>query len=163
MKQNENNIIILELIPCMRMFIIENWPMLIFYGVIVYLLSVDDMTVKLAAAGAVVLFSSMLLYRFIYLSRMKWIVTRLQIRSEHGVFTRDIQYLELYRVVDYSEKQSFLQMLTGIKDVIVYSGDRTTPALRIMGIPASMEVIPILKQLVEEQKKIHNIYEITNR
>lgn len=162
MTDNENNTVI-ELCPCMRMFLIENLPMLAVYVVALCLLGDGNRDVRLIAAGTVILVSAMLLYRFAYLTRMRWVVTRLQIRSEHGVFTRDIQYLELYRVVDYSEKQSFLQMLTGIKDVIVYSGDRTTPSLRIIGIPASASVIPVLKQLVEEQKRKHNIYEITNR
>ena len=56
-----------------------------------------------------------------------------------------------------------MQMVLGLKDVIVFSGDRTTPAERIYGLPASLDIITPLKELVEQQKKEYHVYEITNR
>jgi hypothetical protein len=56
-----------------------------------------------------------------------------------------------------------MQMVFGLKDVIVYSNDRTTPAQRIYGVPGAMVIIPLLKELVEQQKKEYHVYEIANR
>ena len=41
----------------------------------------------------------------------KWIITREQIKIYQGVLSKRINYIELYRVYDYEEKQSFIQSL----------------------------------------------------
>lgn len=163
MKNTNNHKIIMELMPSLRMFWIENSGLFVIYLIMILLSGYENKDVAVCSMILAFFITIVILYKFWYLSRMKWTVTEKQLIRECGVFTRDVQYIELYRVVDYCEKQSFMQMAMGLKDVIVFSGDRTTPAERIYGIPAALDIIVELKELVEQQKKEYHVYEITNR
>lgn len=92
-----------------------------------------------------------------------WRITDERIETERGVFVRKRGYIELYRVVDYEESQSFVQLLFRNKNVKIFSGDRTNPALEIYGIDNSANVIDYIRPRVETQKKRHGVYEVTNR
>lgn len=163
MNINSNQQIFIELTPSLRMFWIENSGLMAVYLMMLLLSGYENHNVALCSMVIAFVITVIILYKFWYLSKLKWIVTDKQLIRECGVFTRDIQYIELYRVVDYCEKQSFMQMALGLKDIIVFSGDRTTPAERIIGVPASLDIIAQLKELVEQQKKEYHVYEITNR
>lgn len=71
--------------------------------------------------------------------------------------------MELYRVVDFREHRSFLQQLTGLKTVSVYSGDRMTPKLDIRGVEYRTNLVDHIRERVETNKQRKGIYEITNR
>ena len=86
-----------------------------------------------------------------------------QLIFEYGIFQRKVHYMELYRIVDFYEHQSFMQQLLSLKSVTVFSMDRQTPRLEMQGIRASMEIISIIRQGVESNKKRRGVYEITNR
>lgn len=159
----KNNEVKLQLKPTWSMYFIDTLFLWIVTGVLIVLAGADERAVAQGSMCMAAFIVLVLLYRAWYMTSVKWTVTDKQIRSEHGVFMRDVNYIELYRVVDYAEKQSFLQLIFGVKDVIIYSGDRTDPALRIYGIPNGMPVIPVIKPLVEQQKKENYVYEITNR
>ena len=72
-------------------------------------------------------------------------------------------YMELYRVVDYQQHQTLLQQLMGLKTVIVYSGDRNTNVLVLVGIPKRRDIVAEIRNRVERNKKGKGVYEITNR
>ena len=114
-------------------------------------------------SGASVLCSLYLLYRFIYLRRTEYLISSEQIIYRHGVFSRSCDYMELYRVVDFREHRSFLQQLTGLKTVSVYSGDRMTPKLDIYGVEYRTNLVGHIRERVETNKQRKGIYEITNR
>lgn len=102
-------------------------------------------------------------YRFIYLKRMVYRITAEQLIYEHGVFTRSSEYIELYRVVDFGERSSLLQQLAGLKTVSVHSGDRSAPKLDIIGMDAGEQLVSVIRNRVEYNKRRKGIYEITNR
>ena len=77
--------------------------------------------------SSALLFSLCLLYRFIYLRSIRYHIGSEQLICEHGVFQRSVNYMELYRVVDFAEHQTLMQQLCGLKSVTVLSMDRTTP------------------------------------
>ena len=93
----------------------------------------------------------------------KWTVTEKNIKLEHGIFFRQAEFLEVYRIVDFKEQQSFLQMVFGIKTVIIFSEDKTTPRLPVFGIGKRYDLIGVLAPIVKEQRKENRIYEIANR
>ena len=104
-----------------------------------------------------------LLYQLLYLMMIRYIITDEVIIYEHGVFMRQKEYIELYRVIDFRESVSFMQNLLDLKTVTVYSGDRTTPKLRIHGIYIGLQLVPHMRQRVEYNRRRKGIYEITNR
>ena len=101
-------------------------------------------------------------YRLIYLRQMVYTITGEQLVYEHGVFSRSRDYIELYRVVDFDEKRSFLQLLLGLKTIVVHSGDRTMPKLRMVGIREAADVVGCLRERVSYNRKRMNIHEFAN-
>lgn len=118
--------------------------------------------------GNVLLWASLsvaacLVYRFLYLRSMKFVITDEQFIYEHGVFRRTRDFLELYRIVDFREESSFSQQIFGLKTIQIYSGDRSTPRLDMVGMDASENLIPFIRERVGASRKRNGIYEITNR
>ena len=70
--------------------------------------------------------------------------------------------MELYRIVDFREHQSLLQQLFGLKTVSILSMDRSTPRLDIIGVRSCNDIVPLIRERVEYNKKRKGIYELTN-
>jgi uncharacterized membrane protein YdbT with pleckstrin-like domain len=104
-----------------------------------------------------------MLYGCLYLSKLQFIISPEQLIIQHGVFHRTSDYVELYRVVDFSENRDILEQLFGLKTVSIYSGDRTNPKLDIYGVMEKVDVVGIVRERVEYNKLRRGVYEITNR
>jgi len=70
--------------------------------------------------------------------------------------------MELYRIVDFQEHQSLLQQICGLKTVRILSMDRNTPSLDLIGIRRRNDIVAIIRERVEINKRKKGIYEITN-
>ena len=152
----------ISLRPKTTQFFIDELPLLfvaitgLVYG------GMDDAPLGSIATLFAVLLSLILIYRLIYLKRIRYHVGSEQLTAEHGVFQRSIGYIELYRVVDFHEQQSLLQQIFGLKTVTVLSMDRTTPKLELTGLPKRINIVDIIRDRVEFNKQRKGIYEITN-
>ena len=153
----------LRLRPRTVQFSIDNWPLLTLDLCGYACAGMDGMPFMGLLLWLSVAVSLVLAYRFVYLKRMVYRITGEQLIYEHGVITRSSDYVELYRVVDFAERSSLLQQLCGLKTVSVYSGDRTTPRLDIIGMGINENLVPTIRGRVELKKKKKGIYEITNR
>lgn len=114
------------------------------------------------AVWVAVSLSLVLLYRLIYLRRTRYYIGSEQIISKHGVLSRKTDYMEQYRIVDFVEHQSFMQQLCGLKTVRIFSTDRNTPQLDLVGIRRNLDVVRLIRERVEYNKLKKGIYEITN-
>lgn len=114
------------------------------------------------AVSVAVLLSLVLLYRFIYLRRTRYYIGSEQIISKHGVLSRKTDYMEQYRIVDFVEHQSLMQQLCGLKTVRIFSMDRNTPRLDLVGIRRNLDIVTLIRERVEYNKRKKGIYEITN-
>ena len=132
----------IQLRPRTVQFFIDNWPLLTLDLCGYTCAGMDGMPFMGLLLWLSVAVSLVLAYRFIYLKRMVY---------------------ELYRVVDFGERSNLLQQLCGLKTVSVYSGDRTTPRLDIIGVGINEKLVPIIRERVEQNKRRKGIYEITNR
>ncbi len=104
-----------------------------------------------------------LLYRFIYLRNIRYHIGSEQIICEHGIFQRSVNYMELYRVVDFAEHQTLMQQICGLKSVTIFSMDRSTPRLELTGMANKRDIVSHIRQRVEINKRRKGVYEITNR
>ena len=104
-----------------------------------------------------------LVYMLLYMKMMRFTITDEVLVYEHGVLSRQREYIELYRVIDFKESISFFQNLLGLKTVTIYSGDRSTPILPVPGIPLEYPLVRTIRQRVEYNKRRKGIYELTNR
>ena len=105
----------------------------------------------------------MLVYRYAYMRRIRYIIGDEQLICEHGIFHRTINYMELYRIVDFYEHQNFMQQLFSLKSVTIFSMDRQTPRLELQGLANSKDVVSVIREGVEFNKERRKIYEVTNR
>ena len=93
---------------------------------------------------------------------MEYTITEQQLIYEHGVFTRSRDFVELYRIVDYDERSTFMQQLMGLKTISIYSGDRSTPKLDIIGMKEKSDLVDILRERVSYNRSRMNIHEFAN-
>lgn len=90
-------------------------------------------------------------------------VTDQQIICKSGVILRKVTYMELYRVIDYEEYQEPNQIITGVRNIRICSGDKFHPDIVIKHVYRSEGIIPEIRRRVEKIKAYHGIYEIPNR
>lgn len=161
MAKEDSQIIILR--PSIRQYAIDQLPL---FGVLVSLLIIGGLPgfpLKGIALAFSLFISLCLLYRFIYIRRIRYLIGSEEIMCEHGVFRRSTNYMEMYRIVDFAEHQSFLQQLFGVKTVILFSMDRSTPKLELTGMEQKSDIVPLIRKRVEQNKERRGVYEITNR
>jgi uncharacterized membrane protein YdbT with pleckstrin-like domain len=105
---------------------------------------------------------SIIVYHHLYLRRCSWTITEEQIIHQRGVIAIDKDYLELYRVSDYSEYSSVLDRLFGLKQIRITSTDQSSPLLIIYGITNDIDILTPLRERVERCKRNRHIYEMAN-
>lgn len=151
--------------PLRRQFLASELPLTLLLLLLAVIPGVDSVPVlhRRIAAYAALAVALILLLRYIRLRAMRFDIGAEQLVFRHGVFSIRRDYIELYRVYDYEENRGFVQVLLGVKTVVVISGDHTSPELYIPGVPASFDLVSVLRARVEYNKKNKGIYEITNR
>lgn len=117
----------------------------------------------LLSGGASIIFLCLFGYAGLQLLLTSWTVTSSQIIYKRGVIATQYDYLELYRVNDYSSERSVIDALIGLKKVYIHTTDHSHPLLVLYGIPNDIDVINIIRNNVEQTKTKRNIYEIANR
>lgn len=110
----------ISLRPQTAQFFIDELPLLLLCPVGLVYGGMENAPLASIATLLAVLLSLILIYRLIYLKRIRYHVGSEQLTAEHGVFQRSIGYIELYRVVDFHEQQSLLQQIFGLN---VYGQD----------------------------------------
>lgn len=99
-----------------------------------------------------------IIYGLIYFKTLKYVLYEDRLVSKEGVLTRHLNFLELYRVKDYSVYQSFFMRIFNMMTIQLITSDRTTPILNLKGIPKS-DVFNIIRAYVEEQRRIKGVRE----
>ena len=94
-----------------------------------------------------------LLWQALELCRIEYVITGEQLIYRHGVLFHSADYMELYRIVDYQESRTPVQQLTGLKNILLLSGDRSLPRLRMVGIRGSSRILDEIRTRVEYNKK----------
>ncbi len=143
-----------HLYPLTTMFLL---PLISFY----FMSDVSILILILLLASE---FSIFLIYLVKYLDMKctSWEITDEQIISHQGIIARHAEYLELYRINDYTEHSSVMERILNIKSVIISSTDRSTPTLVIFGVNRDMDILSDLRQKVESSKLKRRIYEVSN-
>lgn len=163
MQQTVRRFRVITLRPHWGQYIISQGLMFLVSLVLFLVAGHDAITIKMPflILGSVTLL--MMLYGCLYLSKLQFIISSEQLIIQHGVFHRSSDYIELYRIVDFSEQRDILEQLFGLKTVSIYSGDRTNPTVDIYGVMEKVDVVGIIRERVEYNKQRRGVYEITNR
>lgn len=149
-------------IPHTGQFVIDELPTLVLCCAGLVYGGMDGMPFTALAVPLSLLLFLLLLYRFICIRHIRYRVGAEQLVCEQGIIRRKVDYMELYRIVDFSEHQSLLQQLCGLKTVSIFSTDRNTPRLDLIGIRHKEDIVTLIRERVEYNKQKKGIYEITN-
>lgn len=77
-------------------------------------------------------------YDYLYLNSLSWVLTAETLEIKSGIFSRSKNYIELYRINDYIEEQTFVERIFGVKRIILLSSDKTNPQLTIRSCRISL-------------------------
>lgn len=100
------------------------------------------------------------LWRVWQTSRHVYSLSGQRFRELSGVFTRNIEELELYRVKDISVHQPFLQQLLGRGQVVLITSDRTTPRVVLNAVRNPVGVADLIRVHVEACRLAKGVREI---
>ena len=146
--------------PHTGQFIINELPTLVLCGTVWVYGGMEGLPLTAIATVIALMLSLLLLYRYLYLRRIRYCIGTEQLVSEYGIIRRKVDYMELYRIVDFQEHQSLLQQFCGLKTVRILSMDRNTPRLDLIGIFHRDDLVSIIRERVETNKRKKGIYEI---
>ena len=81
-------------------------------------------------------------------------ITTQRIVIEQGIFSKRMEQIDLYRIVDYVVERPFTQRLMGTGNLVLEAMDKTTPELRIEGIKTDVVALyERLRYCTEQEKK----------
>jgi len=107
-----------------------------------------------------ILFNCM--WSWLVLSNITYIIDVEQIIIKSGVFNRTTNYLEMYRIYDFKKEQHLFEASLGLMNVVLSCRDISHPTVKFIGIQNSDDVIPVIRERVEKEKKRKNIVEFNN-
>jgi len=130
---------------------------LIIFSIMILLLSVyfNFQPIAFAAIVPIILF----VYRIIYWRMVKYEISSTQIKYTRGVFHIKMDFLEMYRIKDFEQRQSLVMRLLNIMHINLMTSDITHPVLELKGIPKS-NMLDILRRLVQKSRKENRVYEV---
>jgi uncharacterized membrane protein YdbT with pleckstrin-like domain len=81
-------------------------------------------------------------------------ITTQRVVIERGVFSKRMEQIDLYRVVDYVVDRPFGQRIMGTGNIILEAMDKTTPEVRIDGVKKDVvKLYERLRYCTEAEKK----------
>jgi uncharacterized membrane protein YdbT with pleckstrin-like domain len=83
-----------------------------------------------------------------------------QLHYSSGVILRKHEFVENYRIKDYSIEKPLIYRMFGLGNLTIYTSDKTTPILHLYAIRKPEEKYQILRGLVEISRKEKRVYEI---
>jgi len=94
------------------------------------------------------------------LRAVEYVVTTQRVRVVSGIFSKDIQEIELFRVKDTMAHQSFFLRIFGLGTITVISGDERHPQLVLTAIPKAVELRERLRQEVMALRQRFGVREL---
>jgi uncharacterized membrane protein YdbT with pleckstrin-like domain len=80
-------------------------------------------------------------------------ITTQRVIVERGVFSKELDQIDLYRINDYRVERPFGQRLLGTGNLIIEALDKTSPELRIEGLKTDVVALyERLRQATEAEK-----------
>jgi uncharacterized membrane protein YdbT with pleckstrin-like domain len=80
-------------------------------------------------------------------------ITTQRVVIESGMFSKRMEQIDLYRVVDYVVDRPFSQRLMGTGNIILEAMDKTTPEIRIDGVKTDVVALYERLRYCTEQEK----------
>ena len=99
-------------------------------------------------------------WAFFHLRAIEYVITTQRVRVISGLFSKDVEEIELFRVKDTAARQSFFLRLFGLGTITVLSGDEGHPRLVLSGVPGALEMRERLRQEVMTLRQRFGVREV---
>lgn len=131
--------------------------------IIIFLVNISYNFIKIPYTNEVSLLLFFLLvikvtYQFAYYLSYDVEINNEQIIIKEGVFVRKTNYIEIYRLKDYSSYQSLIMRFLKVMSITLKSSDKSFPKFTISGIEND-NIILVIRNLVERQRRIKGVRE----
>ena len=95
---------------------------------------------------------------WVYLEHVtsKYKVTTRRIEFERGILSREVQSLELFRVIDVTYRQSLSDRMLGVGRIVLTSTDKTNPELHLYGLPGARPIFEQVRDAVQAARMLHS-------
>ena len=90
-----------------------------------------------------------LLWNYMVHASRKYKVSRRRVETEHGVLSKTVDSLELWRVLDVRYEQSLFDRLLGNARITLIGTDQTDAALVLHGLPDHRRLFEALRDAVQ--------------
>lgn len=107
--------------------------------------------------GAIALMGFMAYFFFLSAKSSKCFIRPARIETETGIFSKQMDSLELYRVVDLELDQGFIQRLLGIGSIKIKSNDPSNPELVLYQVPQARKIYKYLQEQVPIAQKARGV------
>ena len=87
-------------------------------------------------------------------------ITRRRVESEHGVFSKQVDSLELWRVLDVRYHQSLFDRILGNAKITLIGTDQTDPQLVLYGAPNHRRLFEALRDAVQDARQTNRPMEL---
>ena len=142
--------------PALSFAILKSFNLIVF-SIVILFLSVYFNFQPIAFVSIVPII--LLIYRILYWRMVKYEISSTQIKYSRGVFHIKMDFLEMYRIKDFDQRQSLIMRLLNIMHINIMTSDITHPVLELKGIPKS-NMLDILRRLVQKSRKENRVYEV---
>jgi len=99
------------------------------------------------------------LFRFLSLAVIRYLITEETVTVRRGIFSRQFDYLELFRIRDFRIRQSIGMRLMGVMNVMLYTTDLTNDLVALEALPKS-DLPELLRDLTVQARLKNRIFEI---
>ncbi len=99
-------------------------------------------------------------WKWLSLKCYKFELTEERLKLTTGVFSKQIEEMELYRIRDYSVLQPFFLRLFALGTIVLITSDKTMPNISIIAIKNFIDVKDKIRDRVEVLRKEKGIKEI---
>jgi membrane protein YdbS with pleckstrin-like domain len=97
---------------------------------------------------------------YFQLRSIEYVVTTQRVRVISGIFSKEIQEIELFRVKDTAAQQSFFLRLFGLGTITIISGDERHPHIVLSAVPRAIELREKLREEVMSLRQRFGVREL---
>lgn len=101
-----------------------------------------------------------ILWKWLVVKNTKYELTTERMRTRHGVFSKQLDELELYRVRDYKLEQPFFLRIFSLSNIVLVTSDKTSPLVVVRAIPEGEALREQIRTHVEECRTRKGVKEV---
>jgi uncharacterized membrane protein YdbT with pleckstrin-like domain len=95
--------------------------------------------------------------------RVHYRITERRVVIEHGLLSKRLEQIDVYRIKDYVVERPLGQRLVGTGNLILHTMDQTTPRLDLMGLPTDVVALyEALRAAAEAERQRRGVRLIDN-